>query len=123
MEADGDQLVTRAEFYNNQTKETWEYEAGADGNFGIFVFAGYVPNTEWIGPEVEKNEQGYLLTDSNQKTNLDGVYAAGDVCVKQLRQVGNSSLRWRFCGDRTGKSRGRTAYKAESSGSGAGKNC
>ena len=87
VEADGDQLVTRAEFYNNQTKETWEYEAGADGNFGIFVFAGYVPNTEWIGPEVEKNEQGYLLTDSNQKTNLDGVYAAGDVCVKQLRQV------------------------------------
>ena len=46
VEADGDQLVTRAEFYNNQTKETWEYEAGADGNFGIFVFAGYVPNTE-----------------------------------------------------------------------------
>lgn len=87
IEVRGEQMVSYAKFRNNRTKEEWVHEAGEDGGFGIFVFAGYVPNTEWIRPEVEKNEQGYLVTDSNQKTNLDGVYAAGDVCVKNLRQV------------------------------------
>ena len=87
VEVRGEQMVSYARFRNNRTKEEWVHEAGKDGGFGIFVFAGYVPNTEWIGSEVEKNEQGYLITDSNQKTNLDGVYAAGDVCVKNLRQV------------------------------------
>ena len=36
---------------------------------------------------MEKDTQGYLITDHDQKTNLEGVYAAGDVCVKNLRQV------------------------------------
>src|SRR5699024_8144716 len=87
VEVRGEQMVSYARFRNNRTKEEWVHESGKDGGFGIFVFAGYVPNTEWISSEVEKNEQGYLITDSNQKTNLDGVYAAGDVCVKNLRQV------------------------------------
>lgn len=87
LETGGDQMVSYARFRNNKTGEEWIHEAGEDGAFGIFVFAGYVPNTEWIGQEVARNEQGYLLTDENQKTNLDGVYAAGDVCVKNLRQV------------------------------------
>lgn len=87
LETGGDQMVSYARFRNNKTGEEWIHEADEDGAFGIFVFAGYVPNTEWIGQEVARNEQGYLLTDENQKTNLDGVYAAGDVCVKNLRQV------------------------------------
>jgi thioredoxin reductase (NADPH) len=36
---------------------------------------------------VELNEQGYIITDASQKTNVEGVYAAGDVCIKPLRQV------------------------------------
>ena len=36
---------------------------------------------------VELNEQGYIVTDASQKTSVDGVYAAGDVCIKPLRQV------------------------------------
>lgn len=87
LETGGDQMVSYARFRNNKTEEEWIHEADEDGAFGIFVFAGYVPNTEWIGQEVARNEQGYLLTDENQKTNLEGVYAAGDVCVKNLRQV------------------------------------
>lgn len=87
IEVGGEAMVSYAKFRNRSTKEEWTYEAEKEGTFGIFVFAGYVPNTEWIGSEVERNEQGYLLTDSNQKTNIDGVYAAGDVCVKNLRQV------------------------------------
>ena len=85
LEASGDGMVTRARFRNNQVKEEWEYKS--EEGFGIFVFAGYVPNTEWISSDVKRNEQGYLLTDIDQKTNLDGVYAAGDACVKNLRQV------------------------------------
>lgn len=87
VEVGGKPMLSYAKFRNNHTKEEWVHEAGEKETFGIFVFAGYVPNTEWIGSELKKDPQGYLLTDSNQKTNLDGVYAAGDVCVKELRQV------------------------------------
>ena len=49
--------------------------------------AGYAPATEAIKGIVELDEQGYILTDASQKTSADGVYAAGDVCIKPLRQV------------------------------------
>lgn len=51
-------------------------------NFGVFVFAGYAPENELIKGKVELNPQGYVVTDRDQKTNIDGVYAAGDICVK-----------------------------------------
>lgn len=86
VEAGGDRQLSYVRFKNNQTGEEWTYEPEKTG-FGIFVFAGYVPNTGWITPAVERDENGYLLTDKNQQTNLSGVYAAGDVCVKNLRQV------------------------------------
>lgn len=87
LEAGGDAMVSYARFRNNKTEEEWIHEAGEDGGFGIFVFAGYVPNTSWMGGKVACNEQGYLITDENQKTSVDGVYGAGDVCIKNLRQV------------------------------------
>lgn len=86
-EVNGEGMVSFARFADNQTGEEWTHEAGKDGAFGVFVFAGYVPNTAWITQAVKRNEQGYLITDEHRKTNLDGVYAAGDVCVKELRQV------------------------------------
>lgn len=87
IKAGGEQMLSFAEFRNNQTGETWRYDVEANESFGIFVFAGYVPNTAWFKDKVELNEQGYVITDVNRKTNLDGVYAAGDLCVKNLRQV------------------------------------
>lgn len=87
VEAGGEGMVSHAKFRNNQTGEIWTHEAGEDGGFGIFVFAGYVPNTSWMGGKVACNEQGYLITDENRKTDIDGVYGAGDVCIKNLRQV------------------------------------
>jgi thioredoxin reductase (NADPH) len=51
------------------------------------VFAGYAPATDAVKGIVELNEQGYILTDASQKTSAEGVYAAGDVCIKPLRQV------------------------------------
>jgi thioredoxin reductase (NADPH) len=87
VEVSGDGMLRKARFRNNATKEEWEHDADKDGGFGVFVFAGYVPNTKWLPDVVELNQQGYIITDANQKTNIEGVYAAGDVCVKNLRQV------------------------------------
>lgn len=85
IEVSGDGMLTDIRFQHTETNEISEIHI--DNGFGVFVFAGYVPNTNWIGKNVDRNIQGYIITDSNQKTNLAGVYAAGDVCVKNLRQV------------------------------------
>lgn len=87
VEVSGDSMLKKVRFCNNTTGEEWTHDADIDGGFGVFVFAGYVPNTKWLPSIVELNEQGYIITDANQKTNIEGVYAAGDVCVKNLRQV------------------------------------
>ena len=70
-------------------KKTGEETTFAPENdtFGVFVFAGYEPASELIKGMVELTEQGYIVTDENQKTSADGIYAAGDICVKNLRQV------------------------------------
>lgn len=87
VEAGGESKLTYAKFRNNRTGEVWTHEKENKETLGIFVFAGYVPDTDWFDCGIEKNEQGYIVTDMNKKTNIDGVYAAGDVCVKNLRQV------------------------------------
>lgn len=87
VEAGGEDTLSFARFRDNKTGKEWTHDGKKNGPFGIFVFAGYVPATRWIGAEVEKNSQGYLITDADGKTNLTGVYGAGDVCVKNLRQV------------------------------------
>ncbi len=87
IEAKGNHQLEQATFKNNATGETWSYHAEANNTFGIFVFAGYEPATEIFKNQVELNNYGNLIVDQNQKTNLDGVYGAGDVCVKELRQV------------------------------------
>lgn len=52
---------------------------------GIFIYAGSCPNTE-LYPQLEQKD-GYLVTDEKQATAIPGVYAAGDICVKQVRQA------------------------------------
>lgn len=83
----GDSLLSYAELKNNRTGETWRYEPADGGAFGLFVFAGYVPNTKLFADAVALDDQGYVLTDRDGKTNIAGVYAAGDLRVKNLRQV------------------------------------
>lgn len=63
-----------------------QWEVTPSDGFGVFVFAGYVPNTSWL-PKSIALENGYIITDNNRKTNIDGIYGAGDVCIKNLRQV------------------------------------
>ena len=84
-EVSGENGLTYARYKNNATGEVAEYKSKE--TFGVFVFAGYAPATEILKGIVELNEQGYIVTDASQKTSADGVYAAGDVCIKPLRQV------------------------------------
>jgi thioredoxin reductase (NADPH) len=57
-----------------------------DGTFGVFIFVGYKPNTEIYTGKL-RMENGYLVTDENMNTNVPGVFAAGDIRLKSLRQV------------------------------------
>ena len=84
-EVSGENGLTYARYKNTATGEVTEYKS--EESFGVFVFAGYAPATETVKGVVELNEQGYIVTDASQKTNAEGVYAAGDVCIKPLRQV------------------------------------
>ncbi len=84
-EVSGENGLTYARYKNTATGEVTEYKSRE--TFGVFVFAGYAPATEAVKGVIELNEQGYIVTDASQKTNVDGVYAAGDVCIKPLRQV------------------------------------
>ena len=83
----GDTALRAIRYRNNKTGEVTEYRADAGDNIGVFVFAGYAPATSLVKEIVELNEQGYVVTDRSMKTSVDGLYAAGDVCVKSLRQV------------------------------------
>ncbi|OZG60118.1 thioredoxin reductase [Bifidobacterium myosotis] len=65
--------------------ETWKPADG--GTFGVFVFAGYVPATQLVRGVVELDDHGYVVTHGYLETSVPGVYAAGDLRVKNLRQV------------------------------------
>ena len=83
----GDSALRGIRYKNIKTEEIHEYKAVDGDNIGVFVFAGYQPATSLVKGVVELDEAGYVVTDRVQKTNVDGIYAAGDVCIKPLRQV------------------------------------
>lgn len=86
-EIKGDGIVNSMVLENIKTGELTEIVADEDdGTFGIFVFIGYEPKTK-LFEGILNIENGYLVTDENMKTNIEGVYAAGDIRVKSLRQV------------------------------------
>ena len=86
-EVSGDNLMNRVVFWDRHRQEEVVYEAKEGDFFGVFVFAGYEPATEWLKETIALDEKGYILTGPDQQTDRIGVYAAGDVCIKQLRQV------------------------------------
>ncbi|GLI55209.1 thioredoxin reductase [Propionigenium maris DSM 9537] len=88
VEASGDGMIQRAIFIDNITGEKWIHEASEeDGTFGIFVFIGYQPQTDLFKGHVKTDDYGYIITDENMRTNSKGIYAAGDLRPKVLRQV------------------------------------
>jgi thioredoxin reductase (NADPH) len=54
---------------------------------GVFIFVGYLPNTEFLKNHIILNDNNEIIVDKNMKTNVDGVYAAGDCIEKRYRQI------------------------------------
>lgn len=86
VEATGGDQLERLIYRNKKTGEVTTF-APENDTFGIFVFAGYEPASELVKDLVELTPQGYIVTDNTQQTSVEGIYAAGDICVKDLRQV------------------------------------
>ena len=86
-EVDGDELLNKMTLKNVKTGELTTFEADEDdGLFGLFGFIGMIPNSNLFEGQINM-EYGYIKTDDNMHTNIEGVYAAGDIRVKSLRQV------------------------------------
>jgi thioredoxin reductase (NADPH) len=87
-EIGGDGLVEFIKFKNVKTGEVSTYNADEeDGTFGVFPFIGFDPVSHLYKDIVEMDAAGYIITDDNMKTSVPGVFAAGDIRVKTLRQV------------------------------------
>ena len=87
-ELEGDDILQAMYVKNVKTGEVTKVEADPeDRMFGLFGFIGTVPNTKIFEGIIDMDERGYIKTDADMHTNIPGVYAAGDVRVKSLRQV------------------------------------
>lgn len=83
----GDSVVRSLVWKDGKTGETHEVKPEDGGTVGVFVFVGYAPATELVRGLAELDPQGYVITDEHQMTSADGLFAAGDICQKRLRQV------------------------------------
>lgn len=87
-EVSGDTYLTAMTLVNNQTgqEQTYQVEEG-DKTFGVFVYVGTEPETDLFKGKLDLDSHGYILADEQCATNIAGVYAAGDVLAKELRQI------------------------------------
>lgn len=79
--------LREASILNRATGQTETWKSADGGTFGVFVFAGYVPATNLVRGVVELDDYGYVVTHGYLETSVPGVYAAGDLRAKNLRQV------------------------------------
>ena len=71
---------------NVKTGEIKELKSDDKSPIGVFIFIGYIPQTEIFEGKIEMNH-GYILTDEDMKTNVEGVFAIGDTREKKVRQM------------------------------------
>ncbi|MCH4082294.1 MAG: FAD-dependent oxidoreductase [Atopobiaceae bacterium] len=83
----GDSVVRALAWKDRKTGEVHEVKPEDGGTIGVFVFVGYAPATELVRGLAELDAHGYVITDEHQMTTADGLFAAGDICQKRLRQV------------------------------------
>jgi len=82
QEVNGTMAVESLTLYNKNTKETSKLAVD-----GVFVYVGIIPNTELVESRVELDDRDFIVTDETMHTTVPGVFAAGDVIHKVLRQV------------------------------------
>lgn len=78
----GDQAVDSIELRNVKTGETWTRPTD-----GVFIFIGHLPNSQLFTGQLEIDEQGYLITDKRLRTNVEGVWAAGEIGDSVFKQA------------------------------------
>lgn len=84
---EGDSLLRSITFRDNKTDKTTTYSPSNGEPLGVFVFAGYKPATDLVRGIAELDPQGYIITPTPTRTSREGLFAAGDVTIKRLRQV------------------------------------
>jgi thioredoxin reductase (NADPH) len=84
---------TIASFYGEEKLEGVKIRnlvTGGESDFktdGVFIFIGYVPNTEWLNGHLQMNDRGEIAAGPDMSTSIEGVYSAGDANAKRYRQV------------------------------------
>ena len=86
VEVGGGELPSSITFRDNATGET-RVETYEEGSFGVFVLVGRVPESGLLRGLVELDESGYAVTDERMATTTPGLFVAGDVRRKPLRQI------------------------------------
>lgn len=83
---DGNTMLKSVTLRNNETGETYveEYD---EGGFGVFVFVGRVPASQLLEGLVELDDAGYVIANERMATKTPGLYVAGDIRQKPLRQI------------------------------------
>jgi thioredoxin reductase (NADPH) len=79
---EGDDVVRSVTISNNKTQTQTKWEAG-----GVFFAVGHTPNTAFLKGQVELHDNGYIKVFKGTRTNVDGVFAAGDVQDHEYRQA------------------------------------
>jgi len=84
----GEKFITEAKFIDNKTKKTWVHKASvSDKKIGVFIFTGYHSTMGAFKNAVKLDKEVYILTDEEMHCSIEGVWAAGDVRSKRLRQL------------------------------------
>ncbi|MDO5302142.1 MAG: thioredoxin-disulfide reductase [Tissierellia bacterium] len=89
-EIKGEKFASSVVLENNKTGEITEIKAEDKVPFGIFLYVGNTPQTQFLGDLLELNK-GYIPVDGNQQTSVPGIFAAGDIVDKRVRQVVNAA--------------------------------
>lgn len=84
-EIQGNSAVESLRLRNLKTGEESRLEVG-----GVFVYVGFMPNSDIFGPEFPKDQGGFIITDEKMETQMPGLYVAGDVRSQYVRQISNA---------------------------------
>lgn len=81
----GDEQVTGVTLRNVKTGDKHNLAAQ-----GVFIFIGWLPNTDFVKDLLQLDEEGHIITDTNMQTSVPGIFAVGDVRSKPFRQIANA---------------------------------